>query len=548
MNQEEGKKLNFWWVNQGQTHKQEKEGEYLWAPKQTKGGFSVAHHKSLLEAKRYDKVFVYSSGEINAIGIVVKEAEEHPKPEAISSGNWEKDGYLLSLKYYPLSQPIKKEEIPEDWRLKEKGPFDRNGNVKQGYFYSVSRKFVEQFQSEFNRILPMDLINELENESEIIEQLSELEQHSDKIQLTDVDLVEYIHSYITGKGFFYEKDEVINLFLSLKAKPFVILSGISGTGKTKIIQLFAESVGATEKNGQFKLIPVRPDWNDGSDLLGYVDIKGEFKEGPLTEVLKTANKNPDLPYFVLLDEMNLARVEYYFSDLLSIMESRRWENDKIVSSTILSKEVIGEDIIIPSNVYIIGTVNMDETTHPFSKKVLDRANTIEFNQVKLDHFSFFQTEEANKTYHLPNKHFRGEYLYLKDVYKQYPELVENATKELVQINEMLHPIRAQVGYRVRDEICFYLAYNDQGQLLSFDQAFDRCLVQKILPRLTGSDYILQIVLENLFTHCTNKKIQEEQIDFTEDIRLARYPKSAEKIIEMRRRLLDDGFTSFWISS
>lgn len=180
--------------------------------------------------------------------------------------------------------------------------------------------------------------------------------------------VEHIHSYISAKGFYYTKEEVANLFLSLKTKPFVILSGISGTGKTKIVQWLAESVGATEDNGRFALIPVRPDWNDGSDLLGYVDIKGEFKPGPLTNVIIEAENHPDKPYFVVLDEMNLARVEHYFSDVLSVMESRRWEDGRITSSRLLPRETVGRDLFLPPNVYIIGTVNMDETTHPFSKK------------------------------------------------------------------------------------------------------------------------------------------------------------------------------------
>src|SRR5690606_5823186 len=98
----------------------------------------------------------------------------------------------------------------------------------------------------------------------------------EKMQFVDIKgVINHIHSYITSKGFYYKREEVINLFLSLKTKPFVILSGISGTGKTKMVQWYAESLGATESNGQFALIPIRPDWNDGSDLLGYVDIKGE---------------------------------------------------------------------------------------------------------------------------------------------------------------------------------------------------------------------------------------------------------------------------------
>lgn len=219
--------------------------------------------------------------------------------------------------------------------------------------------------------LPPDeqLVSDLETMMDYYRQYVETERMgSIEPSPSDRAVVEHIHSYITAKGFYYTQEEVMNLVLSLKTKPFVILCGISGTGKTKIAQWLAESVGATEDNGRFTLIPVRPDWNDGSDLLGYVDIKGDFKPGPLTNVITEAENHPDKPYFVVLDEMNLARVEHYFSDVLSVMESRRWENGRIVSSRLLPKETAGRDLFLPPNVYIIGTVNMDETTHPFSKK------------------------------------------------------------------------------------------------------------------------------------------------------------------------------------
>ena len=338
-----------------------------------------------------------------------------------------------------------------------------------------------------------------------------------------------------------------NLFLSLKTKPFVILSGISGTGKTKIVQWLAESVGATEENGRFTLIPVRPDWNDGSDLLGYVDIKGEFKAGPLTKVVLEAEQNQEEPYFVLLDEMNLARVEHYFSDVLSMMESRRWENGKIVSSKLLPKEIAGRDIYLPANVYIIGTVNMDETTHPFSKKVLDRANTIEFNRVQLDHLDFLKELKQVEPMKLNQEAFAAKYLHLKDVYQRYPHVVERATNELVKINTYLQPLGAHIGYRVRDEICFYLAYNEEGKLMTFENAFDHCLLQKILPRVSGSDARVQRALEQLFTFCTGIELNGEY-DALLDFTYAKYPKSADKILHMLRRLADDGFTSFWIGS
>lgn len=362
--------------------------------------------------------------------------------------------------------------------------------------------------------------------------------------LPSMDVINHIYSYIKSKGFYYPKEEVINLFLSLKTKPFVILSGISGTGKTKMVQWFAESLGATEKNGQFTLIPVRPDWSDGSDLLGYVDIKGDFNEGPLTKAIRAAEEHPELPYFVLLDEMNLARVEYYFSDILSVMESRKWEEGRVVSSTLLSEEVAKEEVTLPNNLYVIGTVNMDETTHPFSKKVLDRANTIEFNRVELDNLSFLHDLEEVDPLVIGQSQLASRYLHLKDLYKVDTEIIEKATSELVRINKSLQFINAHIGYRVRDEICFYLAYNKDGDLMSFEEAFDHCILQKILPRLSGSDSRIDQLLRELYLLFTNTEYQE---DSQFDEQSAIYPKSARKVIEMLRRLQADGFTSFWIS-
>jgi 5-methylcytosine-specific restriction enzyme B len=230
-----------------------------------------------------------------------------------------------------------------------------------------------------------------------------------------------------------------------------------------------------------------------------------------------------------------------------VMESRRWENGKIVSSNLLSKEVAGREIPLPSNVYIIGTVNMDETTHPFSKKVLDRANTIEFNRVNLSHLEFLKELEEVHPIPLKDEAFSAKYLHLKDVYQEYPHIVEQATNELVKVNQFLQPLGAHVGYRVRDEICFYLAYNEEGNLMTYENAFDYCLLQKILPRISGSDSRVQRALEQLYTFCASFELNGNYDDLV-DFSYARYPKSAVKILEMLRRLTDDGFTSFWISS
>ena len=246
-----------------------------------------------------------------------------------------------------------------------------------------------------------------------------------------LELINHIHSYITMKGFNYSLTNIKNLYLSLRSKPFVIISGISGTGKTKIVQLFAESLGATEDNGQFKLIPVRPDWTDSSELLGYVDLKGDFNKGPLTEMIEHALDNPQLPHFVLLDEMNLARVEYYFSDLLSVMESRRRVGDEIVSSNLLDEKDTGRAIRLPENLYIVGTVNMDETTQPFSKKVLDRANTIEFNEVYLTNFDYLEdSDEIIDAIRVTNDQLKPTFISLKDIYTSHKYLVQEVSQKL----------------------------------------------------------------------------------------------------------------------
>ncbi|TPV45865.1 DUF3578 domain-containing protein [Bacillus dicomae] len=403
--------------------------------------------------------------------------------------------------------------------------------------------------------------NKIPSEKELVEDLEEMLRYYEgfiaykeegtkyemiyerkEVYLDQQSIIDHVSSYIQSKGFYYEKKDLINFFLSLKTKPFVILSGISGTGKTKIVQWFAESLGATEENGQFTLIPVRPDWSDSSDLLGYVNLQGEFQERPLIKVLEAADANPNRPYFVVLDEMNLARVEYYFSDFLSVIESRKWKDGKIVTSPVLPESITNKHITIPSNVYIIGTVNMDETTHPLSKKVLDRANTIEFNTVNLDYFNFVMDIEEKEAEIASNRSLETEYLHLKECFKENEDLVRNISNILIEINKILESVGAQVGYRIRDEICFYMAYNEQGKLLSFDEALDYQIYQKILPRLAGSDGRTEEVLKQLYVLCAN----EEYDSGNNDASYAKYPRSANKLSHMLRRFEYDGFTSFWI--
>ena len=387
------------------------------------------------------------------------------------------------------------------------------------------------------------LLNLDAEESEI----SGEEPQQDSDDLSNIDLLTHIQTYITSRGFYYSKEDLYNFYLSLRSKPFVIISGISGTGKTKIVELFANSVGATEENGQFKLIPVRPDWSDSSDLLGYLTLQEEYKKGPLAEIVEHAMNYPTLPHFVLLDEMNLARVEYYFSDVLSVMESRKKGIDGRTTSSYLvdpkfyQKEAFGESaqgpLCLTDNLYIIGTVNMDETTHPFSKKVLDRANAIEFNRIELNHFDFLTgVHEKEPAKVISNDNLEASYIHLIDVFNEHQNLVKRISKDIEVVNKHLAKVNAQVGYRVRDEICFYMVHNTEADLLNEDEAMDFCYMQKILPRISGGQVVRDVLMG----------LKEEWAPRDEGV-VPKYPRSVSKVEEMLGRLDVDGFTSFWIA-
>lgn len=378
-------------------------------------------------------------------------------------------------------------------------------------------------------------------------------------------VLQTIKKFIDHQGFQYPDKLIENFYLSLKTKPFVILAGISGTGKTKLIQKFAEALGATEENGRFTLIPVRPDWNDPSDLIGYKDLGGTFRRGKLTYVLEAASdpENRQKPYFVCLDEMNLARVEHYFSDLLSILETQRWQDGHIVTDIIVTEDQVGRNFGIPENVLFIGTVNMDETTHPFSKKVLDRANTIEFNHIQLDNFHGLEdiigvTEEESEAVYPAASFLTSDYLQLKDAYANNKDIIQRTVGQLVRINTILENIHAHVGFRVRDSICFYSIYNERFSLMTTDEAMDMQIMQKILPRIQGNNSAVKKVIIELLLLCMGSTVQsKEYLDGERDIeqlwtkhvneKNIIYPQSGRKLIYMLRRLDDDGFTSFWVS-
>ena len=382
-----------------------------------------------------------------------------------------------------------------------------------------------------------------------------------EVMLGVKDTLNEINKYIAGRGFYYSDALLKNFYLSLKAKPFLILAGTSGTGKTRLVRLFAEAIGAYG-DGRYKQVAVKPDWSDSTDLFGHVNLENKFVPGIIVEFIKkAADDKRNLPYILCLDEMNLARVEYYFSEFLSIMETRDWDNEKVTSDRLIPRSCYSGDekaesdysnLTLPENLYVVGTVNMDETTFPFSKKVLDRANTIEFSNVDFNLPDALDNTESDVPI-ADNGFLRSSYLNLREDCVDYWESVKKYNDKIVEINEILKSKGANFGYRMRDEIVFYMLYNEQFDLLSENEAFDNQIMQKILPRIQGSSESIAEILRELFRFCAgsfaNKNGQTDSFkmeNYLKENSFIRYSRSAEKICSMLRRYEDDDFTSFWV--
>jgi MoxR-like ATPase len=376
--------------------------------------------------------------------------------------------------------------------------------------------------------------------------------------LTSKLIIEHIESYINSIGFNFKREEIANFYLSLKTKPFVILAGISGTGKTQLPRLFAEAVGMSKE--QVIQVPVRPDWTDASDLIGYTALNGKFISKPLTDAILKAKEFPNKPFFFILDEMNLARVEHYFSDFLSIIETRTHDDGKIITDLIITESQIKdaqnkeifENLHWPENLYLIGTVNMDETTHPFSRKVLDRANSIEMNTVELDWLEK-QSETLNPLVDFTNDHLCGKLIGSKDLSDEDKIKTNNELNELKEINDILRIADLHFAYRVRDEIIFYATHAKNEGLLKENEALDFQFMQKILPRIHGSSIRTQKVLVGLINRFSRENLSKENPDMSTIqknkeswIKKSNYPKSLEKLIFMLERFDEDRFTSFWV--
>ena len=431
-------------------------------------------------------------------------------------------------------------------------------------------------------------------------------------------------------------DEINNYHFyieAIKSKPFLLLAGISGTGKSRIVREFAfkscpnylqDKDGTTP--GNYCMIEVKPNWHDSTELLGYYSRLGSKPGYQFTKFVKflvKAKMYPNVPFFVCLDEMNLAPVEQYFAEILSILETRKVVIGEDGNKTIKTEAIIDaehfkalgkiggfapnftdrdiymklydidtesdideavgkrtdlktEGLTLPDNVVIIGTVNMDDTTHQFSRKVIDRAMTIEMNGGNLR--TMFGG--SNNLEYLPNKEqqkwqnaFIRRYVTADEVLEAHSdvakELVEKLPAQLEEINKALKGTPFEVSYRVLNELTIMVGVMlDEGKELDdvIAQSVNNILLMKVLPRIEGDAEMfalskeykekvgvtydnrlewLKDIAPDIKEPLTDAESENNDTEEKAEAVKEHQPTAKDKIQEMIDRLNNQEFTRFW---
>lgn len=470
----------FWWVNQGDSYRRARAGAYLWAPILDRAGRTKSHWLTMGHLRPGDFVFSYANSQVRALNVVRSAAVPAPRPDPQADQGWSEEGNRAELHWEDLEPPILLRDIPVEWRTRERGPFAGDGSVNQGYLFPLSDEFVARMVEQFPQI-SVDVSAPRPSPLPIAEQ--------DYVEPPLPDIA----AALDGAGMTIDERTLRRYHLSLKTRGFVVLSGISGTGKTWLAEEYARAVGARPL-----VVPVAPNWTTNEDLLGYLNpLTQQYHDTEFSRFLRdaasasasatTAGQTPR-PFHLILDEMNLARVEYYFAKFLSAMELRARSEDASIELA------PNDQVPLPPNLKFIGTVNVDETTHGFADKVYDRSQLLELT-----------IDEDEVAHHLGNSEFA-------------PAVVA-AWKAMREV--------APFAFRVLDEITAYVAEAAQ-EGVAWEEALDEQLLQKVLPKVRGTDLRVGGALRDFVELSANQ-----------------FPLSYEKATVMLRAFNEHGYTSYF---
>lgn len=417
----------------------------------------------------------------------------------------------------------------------------------------------------------------------------------------------------------------INYLTALRTKPFMLLAGISGTGKSRIVRKLAQATVTEELQkaegykgtdfandrwtlhspANFELIQVKPNWHNSMDVIGYLSNipSPHYVFTPFIEFIVKAWQHPEVPFFLCLDEMNLAPVEEYFAEFLSAIESRSFEGEEYLTDPIIKPfNSFGEDmakkmvntlfpnftagdtesaitkvikhfrtrgLTLPRNLIVIGTVNMDETTFSFSRKVLDRAMSVEMNEVNYDSFltdttdddlkaivkAFEENDDADLNALLVDRHIEA-----REIIDDLGDDARFTIDYLKRINALLEGTPFKLGYRAANEALIYLQASQEFGQTDRISALDNFTLMKVLSRVEGDETKLKIT----DSEADKERIAKAEVNVDEakqygDLniltalrhiitnQLGEQDKlhSVKKIDSMLSQLKRDHFVSFW---
>ena len=408
------------------------------------------------------------------------------------------------------------------------------------------------------------------------------------IQELNIDNIQEVSTSTENNPFSGSFRSYQNYLSALRTKPFMLLAGISGTGKSRIVRKLAQA-SITEKlqkiydpksvekgfnrwelhkPANFELVQVKPNWHNSLEVVGYKSNIGSphYEFTPFVEFVARAWKHQDVPFFLCLDEMNLAPVEQYFAEFLSAIESRSIENGEYETDPIIKPfsefdtrddngnvtdklsdrmiaKLIGKldtqtksdladrfrtkGLTLPKNLLVLGTVNMDETTFSFSRKVLDRAMSIVMNDVEYDKFFTGETENDMAEFDDATKEL------LIDRPIRGLEAENNGAEQVEQyltaINEVLNNTPFKLGYRAANEALLYVSAAHQfDSSIDVNAALDEFTLMKILSRIEGDKRSIENLLYDL-----QRVINDS------------YPASNKKLVQMAKTLQNKQFVSYW---